>query len=136
MRRTAPGHAFIGARLAVMPAGTRFDTRISMRGSLIVACVIGAAGLCGCAQQKGEVVRVIPQYHDQSAAMLAFTPAIAKDEPVVFLARDTRQPSVFIGFDELSATAYYIRTDDRQSDDYSDRYHRRAVIEKIGVSYR
>lgn len=58
------------------------------------------------------------------------------NQPPVFLPRDERQPQVFIGFEELSYTTFYIRTDDRQTDDYTDRYQRRAIIEQSGVRYR
>ena len=63
-------------------------------------------------------------------------PPIAQNEPPVLLPRDQRQPGVFIGFDDVSASYFYIRTDDRMTNDGNDHYVRRAIVEKIGVSYR
>ena len=110
--------------------------------TLMISLALATTGV-GCATKpepsKPAGAKTLPsriEYADHSAASLAFTPAVAIGEPPVVLAREGRQPSVFIGFDEISATAFYIRTDDRQSDDMSDRYQRRSVIEKVGVTYR
>ena len=110
--------------------------------TLMISLALATMGV-GCASKpepsKTAGAQRLPDridYTDRSAAALAFTPSVAIGEPPVVLARDARQPSVFIGFDEISATAFYIRTDDRQSDDLSDRYQRRSVIEKVGVTYR
>ncbi len=75
-------------------------------------------------------------YNDSTASSLAFSPPIAQNEPPVLLPREQRQPGVFIGFDDVSASYFYIRTDDRMTNDGTDHYVRRAIIEKIGVSYR
>lgn len=110
--------------------------------TLMISLALATTGV-GCASKSEQATpsgtQRLPsriEYVEHSAAALAFTPAVAIGEPPVVLAREGREPSVFIGFDEISATAFYIRTDDRQSDQISDRYQRRAVIEKVGVTYR
>jgi hypothetical protein len=75
-------------------------------------------------------------YVESASSSLAFSPPIAQNEPPIVLPRDQRQPGVFIGFDEVSASYFYVRTDDRMTNDGTDHYVRRAIIEKIGVSYR
>ena len=75
-------------------------------------------------------------YADSASASLAFSPPVAQNEPPVVLPRDQRQPGVFIGFDDVSASYFYIRTDDRMTNDGTDHYVRRSIIEKVGVSYR
>ena len=94
--------------------------------------------ICGCAAKHTATMQQSrPQTADlPAAAALVFTPPIAADHPIVYVPRDMREPAIFVGFEEPSTTFLYIRTDDRQSDDYTDRYTRRATIEKIGVSYR
>jgi hypothetical protein len=46
----------------------------------------------------------------------------------------------FVGYESVTATYFYLRTDDRQMDNSNlhnnDRYERRAVSEKVGVTYR
>ena len=75
-------------------------------------------------------------YADAASSSLAFSPPIAQNDPPVMLPRDQRQPGVFIGFEDVSASYFYIRTDDRMTNDGTDHYVRRSIIEKIGVSYR
>ena len=59
------------------------------------------------------------------------------------LAREGRERSAFIGFEDQTVSTFYIRIDDRQlsigsgSDGNNfDRYERRAIIEKSGALYR
>jgi hypothetical protein len=65
-----------------------------------------------------------------------FDPPISAGQPPIDLARDDRAPAAFAGYDSTTATYFYIRTDDRQTSDHGDRYERRAISEKVGVSYR
>ena len=100
---------------------------------------IALAGVAGCAHRPKEPVTPAagkPIYEDAPSASLVFSAPVTQGEPPVMLAREPREPAVFLGYDELSITSYYIRTDDRQSDDYTDRHYRRAVIQKSGISYR
>src|SRR6266436_9096977 len=93
--------------------------------------------ISGCAGKNMPQTLQKPHLYDELAsASLAFSPPIAQNEPPINLPRDQRQPGVFIGFDDVSASYFYIRTDDRMTNDGTDHYVRRAVIEKIGVSYR
>ena len=93
--------------------------------------------LTGCTHQSMPQTAHTPHlYNEFASSSLAFSPPIAQNEPPVLLPRDQRQPGVFIGFEDVSASYFYIRTDDRMTSDGTDHYVRRAIIEKIGVSYR
>ncbi|MGE5612023.1 MAG: hypothetical protein ACM359_22440 [Bacillota bacterium] len=96
--------------------------------------------LAGCASNRsGTATRSAasrPEYRDSLATTLVFAPPVALAEPPVYLWRDTRTPGAFVGFDELSATFYYIRQDDCQTSDLTDNVLRRSVSERVGVSYR
>ena len=99
--------------------------------------ILAVALLGGCSSKHLPQTLHTPHlYSDSASASLAFSPPIAQNEPPVVLSRDQRQPGVFIGFDDVSASYFYIRTDDRMTNDGTDHYVRRSVIEKIGVSYR
>ena len=105
-----------------------------MRSLLLI---LSLALLSGCAgKNMPQALRAPHSYDENTASSLAFSPPIAQNEPPVLLPRDQRQPGVFIGFEEVSASYFYIRTDDRMTNDGTDHYVRRAIIEKIGVSYR
>src|SRR4051812_43445193 len=80
---------------------------------------------------------VVDRYYEPShATALAFAPPIAAAEPPLDLSRAGRQPGAFVGYEDLEQTYMYIRTDDRFSADGTDRYERRAIIEKIGTATR
>lgn len=77
-----------------------------------------------------------------AASALVFRPPLAPDDLDAALARAGRDPSAFVGYDELITEYYYVRTDDRQASGFGpfgfngDRHERRAVSEKVGVRYR
>lgn len=102
------------------------------------ACIILALGLVGgCASRHGSRANIDRRgYVDTPSASLAFSPPVAFGEPAIMLPRDERQPAVFIGFEDVSASYFYIRADDRMTNDGTDHYVRRSIIEKVGVSYR
>jgi hypothetical protein len=103
----------------------------------IALLALALALMSGCANKSMPQSLHTPHgYNDLAATSLAFSPPIAQNEALVFLPRDQRQPGVFIGFEDVSASYFYIRTDDRMTNDGTDHYVRRAIIEKIGVSYR
>jgi hypothetical protein len=105
-----------------------------MRSFLLI---LPLAFLAGCAgKNMPQTLHTAHRYDDLASASLAFSPPIAQNEPPINLPRDKRQPGVFIGFEDVSASYFYIRTDDRMTNDGTDHYVRRAIIEKIGVSYR
>ena len=103
----------------------------------IALLVLSLSLLAGCTNKSMPQTLHSPhRYDDLASSSLAFSPPIAQNEPPVLLPRDQRQPGVFIGFEDVSASYFYIRTDDRMTNDGTDHYVRRAIIEKIGVSYR
>jgi len=103
----------------------------------IALLVLSLALLGGCTGKSMPQTLHSPHgYNDLASSSLAFSPPIAQNEAPVLLPRDQRQPGVFIGFEDVSASYFYIRTDDRMTNDGTDHYVRRAIIEKIGVSYR
>src|ERR1051325_2321672 len=103
----------------------------------IALLVVSLALLGGCANRSmPQTLHSAHLYTDSASSSLAFSPPIAQNEPPVLLPREQRQPGVFVGFEDVSASYFYIRTDDRMTSDGTDHYVRRAIIEKIGVSYR
>jgi|SRR4051812_48593140 hypothetical protein len=105
-----------------------------MRFSLLL---LPLALLSGCSGKNMPQTLHTPHlYSEAASSSLAFSPPIAQNEPPVVLNRDQRQPGVFIGFEDVTASYFYIRTDDRMTNDGTDHYVRRSIIEKIGVSYR
>ena len=105
-----------------------------MRSALWVLTLLLIGGCSG--KTMPQTLHTPHLYSDAASSSLAFSPPIAQNEPPVILPRDQRQPGVFIGFDDVSASYFYIRTDDRMTNDGTDHYVRRAIIEKVGVSYR
>lgn len=91
----------------------------------------------GCASKPAPVaVATNSDYSEGAAASLAFTPPIALGQAPIELPRDVRQPAAFVGWDDLTATYFYTRTDDRQNISRDGWSYRRAISEKVGVSYR
>ena len=109
-----------------------------MRSFLVILslALIGGCSSRNMPQTLHTPLRTPHLYSDSASASLAFAPPIAQNELPVILPRDQRQPGVFIGFEDVSASYFYIRTDDRMTNDGTDHYVRRSIIEKIGVSYR
>lgn len=83
------------------------------------------------------------------ASALVFRPPAGAHLDPADLARHSRQPSAFIGFEEPITESYRVTTVDRQisggglyplgfggTGGYLDRYEREAVIEKVGVLHR
>src|SRR3954453_17423745 len=104
---------------------------------LILALIFTAALLAGCSDKHLPATMHTPHlYNDSTSASLAFSPPIAQNDPPILLPRDQRQPGAFVGFDEVSTSYFYIRTDDRMTNDGTDHFVRRSIIEKTGVSYR
>lgn len=82
------------------------------------------------------------------ASALVFDPPVIQNESPLELSRADREARVSVGYQELTAEYFYIRLDDRQTNDSFgihgsgggsgnfDRYDRRAVTERVGVRYR
>ena len=85
------------------------------------------------------------RYDEATSAALVFDPPVAAGDPPLELSREERQPSAFVSFEGPTTSYFWIHTDDLQDSDWGgsgwgsgiqDRYQRRAVIEKTGVTYR
>jgi hypothetical protein len=112
---------------------------------LVVASMVGG---CACHQPPKQQARteqaepagpVLASYRPARAGALVFDPPVISDQPPLNLSRDDRNPGAFVGYESMTATYFYIRTDDRQADDFginNDRFERRSVQYKVGVSYR
>src|SRR5262245_34224879 len=93
--------------------------RTSMRR---IALLLIAASAFGCQSKKPHTATattsspvLVEAYDDALAASaLVFDPPIAANEADLDLARDTRQPSAFVGYDQLQTTFYSTVTEDRQ----------------------
>jgi hypothetical protein len=104
----------------------------------------------GCAHQQHQrkvarqpVERQDPVYVDPhgyeavTASALVFDPPVA-DVPADALVREGRERTAFVGYDSIITTFFYLRTDDRirLGEGQTDRYERRAISERFGVSER
>jgi hypothetical protein len=137
--RKQPGQAFSRTIHRHALAGICFSCRQFMRfAALSVAALLAGFLLTGCAAAKkpASATAPPPAYQDRAAPALAFTPPIAQAAEHIDLPRAERQPAIFVGFDALTETFFYVRTDDRFTNDGSDRFIRRSVQERVGVSYR
>ena len=90
----------------------------------------------GCAASSSKLPAVTMGYRDAPASGLVFASPATLGQPSVFLPREERAPALFMGFDDLTTTFYYLRTDDRGGADGVDRVWRRAISERVGISYR
>ncbi len=74
-------------------------------------------------------------YLDSPATALVFDLPPSDDAYPPNLSREGRYPAAFFGYQDLTTTFSYLRTDDRQNGSFSG-YFRRSVTERVGVSYR
>jgi hypothetical protein len=112
------------------------------------ALIVAGMLLAGCAtraktseqvQLGSEPVMAAYRYDEGStASALAFDPPVIADAITPNLAREGRGEAAYVGYDETITTYFYLRNDDRQfiQGDGADRYERRAISERFGVSYR
>jgi hypothetical protein len=107
-------------------------------GAWIILAVLTLT--CGCASQQQRKPAEQPvaylEYEPATAGSLVFDPPVTAGQAPLELSRDDRTPGAFVGYESLTATYFYLRIDDRMTNDFSDRYERRAVSEKVGVTYR
>jgi hypothetical protein len=110
-----------------------------MRRQVLVLTVLLATG---CAAQSGRNASQsrcdgtpVPAYEAAPATALVFDPPVTAQTQIQ-LDRDERTPAAFVGFDQTFTTFSYIRTYDRQTNDRTDRFERKAISERVGVSYR
>ena len=73
-----------------------------------------------------------------TASALAFDPPLIANEQPVDLSREGRQPVAVLGYEDTVTTFSYTRSDDWFGFDLNNGLHfqRRAVSERVGVSYR
>jgi hypothetical protein len=116
-----------------------------MRRELCILAVICLAG-CQAHTHKPATTRVAlqpapptVQFDDDAepAAALVFAPPVVAPGGDLDLSRDPREPSAFLGYEDLIKEYIYVRTDDRWTGDgKGDRYERDAISEKIGTLTR
>ena len=97
-------------------------------------------GLTGCATKPAaQAPPSEPQFDDAVVASLVFEPPVVASEPPLEISRQGRGPAAHAGFEEIVSTYYYLYVDDRQLD-YNgrshDRFERRAVSTRVGVTHR
>src|SRR5262245_38018354 len=117
------------------------------KGTCLILTLLSLAGGCSSPQlpkkaaagQEEPVTVVLASYQPVRAGALVFDPPVISDQPPLDLTRDDRNPGAFVGYEPLTATFFYVRTDDLQGDQFGRNgglYQRRAVQVKTGVSYR
>ena len=103
--------------------------------------LVAAFGLAGCAKRQVDRAPAerAPQLDDAVTASLVFEPPVVASEPPLEISRLGRGPAAYAGFEEIISTYYYLWVDDRQLD-YNgrshDRFERRAVTARVGVTHR
>lgn len=108
--------------------------------ALILAGLLFIAGGCASLQRSNgdqasnhgapELDRAI------AASALVFDPPTYADDLGPELAREGRERTAFVAYEDQTSTFSYIRIDDRQTGDGRERYERRAIIERFGSSTR
>src|SRR5215212_8524533 len=120
-----------------------------MRWGLPIVLSLAAVG---CASKPApQPVAAVAQASDSVyeratvAGALLYDPPVVANAPPVDLSREGRGVSAYAGYEELTTTYYYLYQDDRQlhyggSGNSSwrnlDRFERRAITQRVGVSYR
>ena len=102
--------------------------------------LIGMALLGGCAAQGPRPTTApaheVATVNYEASAALVFDLHLGPYAERVDIPREPRQRAAFVGWQDLTTTYFVVRTDDRQTNDWTDRYERRTIMEKTGVSYR
>lgn len=124
--------AAAGAGVFGRPAGWYCREGRMKRAWAALSLVIVAG--CAVLPRDRFAAPVRAYYEEQAAAALAFAPVWGEALPEAVLDRELREPAAFVGFDELTATFFYVRNDDRQMEE--GWIFRRAVSERVGISYR
>ena len=96
--------------------------------------------MAGCASKTVVVNEPLPRTNTNtvlvSSAALVFDPPVTLSEPRLNLSRDTRGAAAFAGFEDSTVTYFYVRTDDRQTTDNTDRFQRDGYSAKVGAVRR
>ncbi len=111
---------------------------------VFMGLIIGGVLVGGCASggsRPAAPAAFVPDYDSAVAAALIIQPPVAQDQPPLDIAREGRGQAAFAGFEETIFTHYYLFQDDQQQS-YGrngcrkDRFERRAIVEREGISYR
>ena len=130
-----------------MTFGIAFDDVQSiMRWSALILVSLCLAGCASQLQQQQappspelQAVAVEEPADAVLASALMFDPPVTLDEPPLSLAREPRERSAFVAFEDQTQTFSWIHIDDFQSGDGPHgrgRYERRALIDRVGSSVR
>jgi hypothetical protein len=106
-----------------------------MLRTLLITAI--AAIATGCATTKPQPVT----YDARTAAptvatALLFEPAPSLESSLLDLSREPRERGAFMGFEEQTASFYYLQVDDHQGSSGRDRYDRHDYVDRVGVTYR
>ena len=108
-------------------------------GLILCGTLIG-----GCAaRQQGAIgptsVNASPDVDEATAvtaSALVFDPPVAAGLPPLELARQERERSAFVSYDDVQTTYFFLRLDDRQKITNDGRSERRVISETFGISRR
>jgi len=104
------------------------------------ALILVLAGLAGCSSESKPATQPVAilehSYEPSQATALAFDPPVAMADAPLDLARASREPGAFLGYDDPIRSFLFIRTDDDWNDNGTGRYDRRATVGKISSSTR
>src|ERR1700749_3478959 len=100
-----------------------------MRAALWVIVVAGLVG--GCASQEPPPPQLTSSATASSA--LAFDPPLTLLNQDLDLARNTHGEAAFAGFEDTTTTYFYVRTDDRQATDNTERFTKEGYSAKVGA---
>lgn len=76
------------------------------------------------------------EYTDAAASALPFDPTLDGGLPHPELARATRGPAAFLGFDQGTTESYVRATDDLQTNDFGDFYAQESISVRSGTRIR
>ena len=108
---------------------------VSFAGLLMMGCASRPATDRSACKQQQQVESA--EFAEAAvASALVFTPPVVANEPPLELARDVRQPSAFVAYDQVFTTFFYLRLDDRQYISDDGRSQRRVVSETFGIRTR
>lgn len=117
-----------------------------IRHTFILYGLMLLAGGCASSRQPSCATRSEPIVSDQldravSASALLFDAPMYGDDLPPELARDGREPTAFVAYEDQTTTFSYVHIDDQQLStggrgDLRDRYERRAIIDRFGTSTR
>jgi hypothetical protein len=98
----------------------------------------------GCAAQRAQLEASMPMRDSVAdravtASALLFDPPVYADDLPPDLAREGREMSAFVAYEDQTTTFSYVHIDDHQlfpSRHSRDRFERRAIIDRFGSSTR